>query len=344
MAGPSTTIVVDPLFDDGGAAIVSLAQRGGPYRSYSSHEKLAHPVGEGLSQRHDAVLNFLRTGGRLGRTELPASSLVARTGYLREEYAYDGTVLDRGRGIEPFLHHESLAAAARSLHDCALVEPSIAYANLMLPGQELAVHTDVPEFRGLNRKLVPQWFLVVMHHSGLFDRWRLPIATAISWFSDGAGGELSLWPEGPDGPCILHPTKPNTALVLDTDSLFHGVDPVGGPHVAPPPLVGDSQLVRVEESDQWRLIDERTNETRASYAWDDLRLSVSWKAYCFPDEATRDAWHQHTDDLDVEQVLQALIDDLRSRGALGSSEPERDGRLGQLLIDTYIRFPASATH
>ena len=91
------------------------------------------------------------------------------------------------------------------------------------------MHTDVPEFRGLNRKLVPQWFLVVMHHSGLFDSWRLPIATAISWFSDGAGGELSLWPEGPDGPCILHPTKPNTALVLDTDSLFHGVDPVGGP-------------------------------------------------------------------------------------------------------------------
>ena len=77
--------------------------------------------------------------------------------------------------------------------------------------------------------------------------------------------------------------------------------------------MGDSQLVRVDESDQWRLIDERTNEARASYAWDDLRLSVSWKAYCFPDEATRDAWRQHTDDLDVEQVLQALIDDLRSR-------------------------------
>ena len=43
------------------------------------------------------------------------------------------------------------------------------YANLLLPGQELAVHTDVPEFRGANRKVIPQWLLVVMHHSGLFD-------------------------------------------------------------------------------------------------------------------------------------------------------------------------------
>ena len=31
------------------------------------------------------------------------------------------------------------------------------------------MHTDVPEFRGLNRKIVPQWLLVVMHHSGCFD-------------------------------------------------------------------------------------------------------------------------------------------------------------------------------
>lgn len=64
--------------------------------------------------------------------------------------------------------------------DRPIIEPSIAYANVMLPGQELAVHTDVPEFRGFDRKVVPQWLLVVMHHSGLFDRWRLPIATGIA--------------------------------------------------------------------------------------------------------------------------------------------------------------------
>lgn len=338
--GSTTTVEVAPVFDDGGAALIELARRGGPYRSYSAHEKLALPVGEGLAQRHDAVVNFVRTGGRLGRTDLPPSSLTARTGYLREEYAYDGAVLERGRGIEPFLHHDGLIEAARAVHGCPIIEPSIAYANLMLPGQELAVHTDVPEFRGLNRKLVPQWLLVVMHHSGLFDDWRLPIATGIGWFSSGPGGELSLWPDGPGGECALVDPAPNTALVLDTDTLFHGVDPVGGAHVAPPPLTGDSHLERVGDTDRWRLVDERTGEERATYDWDDLRLSVSWKAYCFPDEAARDAWREHRDDLGVDRVLGVLVDDLVRRGVVHDPAVERDGALGQLLIDTYIRFPA----
>ena len=46
-----------------------------------------------------------------------------------------------------------------------------------------AVHTDVPEFRGANRKVIPQWLLVVMHHAGLFESWRMPIATGIAYFA-----------------------------------------------------------------------------------------------------------------------------------------------------------------
>ncbi|MEM6986676.1 MAG: glycine cleavage T C-terminal barrel domain-containing protein, partial [Pseudomonadota bacterium] len=39
------------------------------------------------------------------------------------------------------------------------------------------------------RKLHPQWLLVVMHHSGLFEEHRMPIATGIAWFHDAVGGE-----------------------------------------------------------------------------------------------------------------------------------------------------------
>ena len=66
----------------------------------------------------------------------------------------------------------------------------------MVPGQELAVHTDVPEFRGCNRKVMPQWLLVAMHHSGLFDEWRMPIATGVAWFHDCDGGEFCYYPGG----------------------------------------------------------------------------------------------------------------------------------------------------
>ena len=51
-----------------------------------------------------------------------------------------------------------------------------------------------------------------------------------------------------------------------------------------------------------------------AYAWDELRYSVSWKAYCFVDEAERDAWRDHTDDLDLATVLDALVADLHRRG------------------------------
>jgi len=194
VCGSSVLATIDPLFDDDGAAMVALARRALRYRTYSSHEKVESAIGDGLLQRHDSVVNFLRTGGRHGRTDLEGMQLLARTSYFREEYAYDGASI--AEGIGPFLHHDRLLAGARSVHGRPVIEPSIAYANIMLPGQELAVHTDVPEFRGLNRKRVPQWLLVVMHHSGLFDASRLPIATGISWFSGGVGGELSTWPTG----------------------------------------------------------------------------------------------------------------------------------------------------
>ena len=340
LSGSSTCVAVDPLFDDGGAAMVALARRAERYRTYSSHEKVASPVGAGLLQRHDSVLNFLRTGGRHGRTDLEGAALLARTGYLREEYAYDGKAL--AEGIDPFLHHPRLLEAARQVHGRPVIEPSIAYANVMLPGQELAVHTDVPEFRGLNRKLVPQWLLVVMHHSGLFDRWRMPIATGVAWFSGGRGGELSLWPDGPTGTSILHEARANTALVLDTDSLFHGVDPVGGPDVEPPPITGDSELRRLDGAgERWELVDSASGEARATYHWDELRLSVSWKAYCFADAHERDAWRSHAEDLTEDLVLDTLVADLAERG-LAPLDVTRDGALGLLLIETYVRYPTPA--
>ena len=80
-------------------------------------------------------------------------------------------------------------AAKGEEHGRPVVEPQIAYANLMVPGQELAVHTDVPEFRGVSRKTHPQWLCVAMHHSGLFDDWRMPIATGVAWFHDCDGGD-----------------------------------------------------------------------------------------------------------------------------------------------------------
>src|SRR5215471_13745034 len=151
-------------------------------------------LGRGLYQRHDAAMNYIRTGGRFGHRE-SFEQLSVRTNYFRETYAYDRPVVD---GIEAFLWHEGFLEAARATFDCPVIAPAIVYANLLVPGQELAVHTDVPEFRGANRKLYPQWLMVVMQHSGLFGAFRRRIATGISYFGGARGGALAFYPDGRD--------------------------------------------------------------------------------------------------------------------------------------------------
>ncbi|MCU1427098.1 MAG: hypothetical protein JWL83_1098 [Actinomycetia bacterium] len=334
----SEVVIYECLFDDAGAtAMVEMCERFGRYRMYAELEQLDTDIGRGLSQRHDAVTNFLRTGG-LSATDESVLTLAARTSYFREEYAYGQRgVID---GIEPFLHHEGFLEAARRVHGRAVIEPAIAYANLMVPGQELAVHTDVPEFRGCNRKLMPQWLLVVMHHSGLFEEWRLPIATGIAWFHDCDGGQLVYWPDGRDGPRLAHAVRYNSAMVLDTDSVFHGVDRIADIDEGSMPRLRPGMTLDFLGDRRW-CVRTPEGEPLAEYTWPDLRFSVSWKAYCFHDDAERDAWRDHTDDLGIDAVLDRLIDDLQTRGRV-QRDVARDAHLGLQLIDEYVRFPTAA--
>jgi hypothetical protein len=336
----ASTHIIDPLFDAAGAdAMVDLCGRFGRYRMYLEHERIETEIGAGLAQRQDALANFLRTGGMAAADE-PVAALAVRTSYFREEYAYGNTA--RIAGIEPFLHHEAFVEAARAIHGRPIIEPAIAYANLMVPGQELAVHTDVPEFRGANRKLIPQWLLVVMAHSGCFAEYRMPIATGIAWFHDDAnGGALAYWPDGPDAPVAVHKTRANTAMVLDTDSVFHGVERVADVAASDLPPLRPGMALDFAGDDTWIVHDADSREV-IRYAWRDLRFSVSWKAYCFADEAERDAWRDGRDNLTLDHIVDVLVADLASRDVVAEDVP-RDAALGRVFIDEYIRFPASAS-
>ena len=174
-----------------------------------------------------------------------------------------------------------------------------------------------------------------MHHSGLFAGWRMPIATGIAWFHECQGGELAFYPDGSDGPPVTHAVRYNTAILLDTDTVFHGVDRLAetdGPVAALRP----GMRLCAEGDGVWRVVDG--DHVVARYRWEELRFSISWKAYCFEDEAERCAWHEHSDDLAVESVLERLVDDLRRSGVIRGERPP-DHELVDIIIDEYIRFP-----
>ncbi|HYC55075.1 MAG TPA: hypothetical protein VEL28_09070, partial [Candidatus Binatia bacterium] len=302
----------DPLLAPADAdSMVELCHRFGSYKMYSE-EPTFEGFGAGYPARYDAARNFIKTGGRFGRVEALAV-LAARTNYFRESYAYGEDVV--APGVEPYLRYEGFIEAARALFGRPVIVPAIVYANLLVPGQELAVHTDVPEFRGINRQKNPQWLIVAMHHSGLFERYRMPIATGVAWYHDCAGGEFAFYPDGPDAPPVAYPVRFNTAVMMDTDSVFHGVDRVRETSEPVHRLRPGMRLVH-EGDRRWAVRDGERKVTE--YCWEDLRFSISWKAYCFADQGERRIWESHTDDLSSDTVLETMIADLRSRAIIGT--------------------------
>jgi len=324
--------IFDPLLEPAEAdAMLRLCERYGSYGSYAEDATNSIEFAPDVPQRYDAAINFVKTGGRFGRSE-DIAMLAARTNYFRETYAYDGEVF---AGIEPLLHHAGFADAARRVHGRPVVVPNIVYANLLVPGQELAIHTDVPEFRGANRKLLPQWLMVVMQHSGLFDTHRRRIATGVAYFEQCRGGALAYYPDGREGDPRTLGARHNTAIVLDTDSVFHGVDRVE--ETQPLAALVPGQHLTFEGDGVWRVGPEE--DPIARYRWGELRFSISWKAYCYADDAERGLVEEGRDDLTLDHILETLAADLRRRGRIAGPPPADENDFARLLIEEYIRFP-----
>lgn len=326
------------LSSDGGTAtgrVVARNLQAMPPAARCGADSISSTFAPRTGARHDAATNFVRTGGRLGnRREVP-DLRAARTNYFRATYVagravYCSEVLD-------LLHHPSLAEAASALYGANVVVPNQVYANVMLPGQELGVHTDVPAFRGAHRGNYPLWLLVAMHHSRLFDAWRIRLATAVLHLGQAKGGEFAYYPGGASSPVTVREPHHNQALVLDTDTVFHGVDRVGGDEAALTKFRSGLFLRFDHASGTWQLGDGR--EVVATFGVDAPRYSISWKAQCFVDEADADACLNHADDLTFEQVIGSLTEELRRRGLVASRSAIDDDALARLMIEEFIRFP-----
>ncbi len=255
-------------------------------------------------------------------------TLGAETRYFRETYAYRGKVFLPG--IEFFVEQELYTAAARELHGRDMVVPAIVYANILVPGQQLVLHTDLPEYRGADRRTIPLWLLRAMHRAGLFERWRLHMATAVTYVGGGRGGAFVFYPDGATGPVQSYQPRHNTAMVIDVESVLHGVNIVEGDQAAAQAF---RPGVKLEPSGGggWVVSSADGSRIFAEYAADDLRYSVSWKAYCFSDEAERTAWERHTDDLDLTTIKRILVEKFGRAGRLpGGESPATDEELRAL--------------
>jgi len=262
---------------------------------------------------------------------------------FRGDWAYDVPLVD---GVEPLLQHEGFREAASKVFDAEIVRPQQVYCNLTvrLPFPQGGGHTDVPAFRGVDRRQTPISLLQVMGHSQLFERYRVFIATAVAWFYRGEDGGFEYWPEGPQATSRIHEGNiHNTAIVGDNDFMYHRVRPTGSTDAGL--LQGMTLETRLEpERDDdkgWRIVE--AGSTLSSFDYTQIRCSVSWKAMVFRDAEAARVFDDALDTLSIEDVWATFEADLAARGiaAQRPSDPLQGEDWMRTLATIYIEEPTA---
>ena len=316
---PRAPVVIDRVLPDP-SLVRDLLIRGAPYWTVQRYVK-------NLSE-----MAALSDAGKQGRKNRPM--FIAP--WFRGDWAFGEPLVN---GVEIFLEHQGFLNAAEAMFEGGIIVPQIVYVNLNPPIARVDPgHVDIPAFRGIDRTGYPVWLMATMLKSGLFDRWYVPSVTAVAWYYEGEGGGFTYWPNGPDQSPISRPCISNSAVVGDNDYMFHRVEAVGpDERTLPKGLTLNSQLAW--SNDGWEVIEQ--GEARARYEFEDVRVSVSWKAQMFADQSQRDLYENHEDDLTLDRVVQTFIADLKAKGTetQAPADPLHNRTFIETLTGTYRRSP-----
>jgi len=228
---------------------------------------------------------------------------------------------------------------ARKLFGAEIVVSKMLFANMLLPGQEISMHHDVPEFRGIHPRTCPNWLQVVMHSSGLFHRWRILQAAALTYFQDMEEGSLAIY-SGPEGEGTVVPARRGLGVVVEAETCPHHSD-IFNPTPGRRPLPAWPKGVRLRydaSAAAWTVSGPDGAELER-FAQREVRVSTQLKLHCFRSEAEYQAYQDHSDDLSVETALEMLTEDLRRRGRFSGPAPPR-GDLAVMMVREYIRWPS----
>ena len=261
----------------------------------------------------DAVLALIRAGAPYKTQEAAHKhpDVTHTAGWFRNFWALGGKVVFEG--AEPFFQNPIFIDAAKDSFGAEVIRPVAMMTNLNLPADGLPPHLDLPFFRGAMNREMPAWMLAPMGYSGLFHHWAVPVASVVTWFYEGEGGEFEYWPDGVAAASkTIRPPFHNQGVMADNEYMFHRVGALGrrGDWLAADAIPYDARL-HLEGSD-WVVRDGAAEMLRYPFA--DVRLSVLWKAYCFADAAEAAAFDERSDDLTPDLIASLFLDDLSAKG------------------------------
>jgi hypothetical protein len=254
--------------------------------------------------------------------------------WFRAHWALDGSAIDDA--VAGLLHHEPFVEAARTLFDAEVVRPSTLLVNLMGPMEAGVPHVDTPSFRGVRRSEVPVWMLVTMGASGLFERWSVRIAGALTWFHDRDDGEFELWPDGTAGrSTVVRGPFGNDALVADNDVMPHRVGTIGDPRAFDASVTLPADATIDWRDARWAI--SGRDGVVVTLPVDEVRVSILWKAMVFDDARDARRFDDHEDDLDLATIVATFATDLAARGidVDEPADPFTDPAWVRTLTHTY---------
>ena len=254
--------------------------------------------------------------------------------WFRNFWALGGKVIFPG--AQAVFHNPNFLEAARENFAAEVVKPLAMMTNLNAPAPAAPPHLDLPFFRGAHKREVPLWMLAPMGYSGLFQRWAIPVASVITWFFDGEGGEFEYWPEGLDAPSQrVANLSGNQGVLADNEYMYHRVCRIGPENAFLPDnrIPFEAMLERTESG--WRIV--ANGRVLSEYPAGGIRASVLWKAYCFRDQAEVDAFTSGSDNLTPAQVVDLFQQDLKKRGIRIDAPENLDGkdRWSDVIRETY---------
>jgi hypothetical protein len=253
-----------------------------------------------------------------------------------------------------------LEKAKSICHGNTVFEPIQVNLIVMLPGQELPLHADVPWFWGATRWNFPQWLLLAMQRSGLYAHREVEHIQGVAYLSGKSApmegqetadaGQFFFYPGGKygEGGRQQIRTKFNTGIVLNGCRALHGVRrfPARSGAQDLPPLPKDADNTVEFVDGHWEL--RRDGALIRRYNETDVRVSLVWRAHCFSSTEERQRWRDELaraqqegrSELDPYVVLDELLDELRKRGRLSQDAPRPSPRdLALMLMDEFIRYP-----
>jgi len=304
-----------------------------------------------LPQRVDVGMSFVQTGGVDGLQE-SYETMVSRTSSFGQYNFFasnNETKVDINPAVSALFRSEAFSSVAKEVcpNDKQILDPFQYNFIINLPGQTVPLHIDAPTFDGATRTHFPQWFLVAMEFSGLFQDIYIDTVQVVAYLHQWVprkedAGDFVYYRE--DSPRFqMFPSLPRAGSGIDGAKTIHAARTYR-PDEVPPMLEKDkhSELI-YQGNDEWHVF--MGDKFLRKYTTNDLRVSIVYRARCFSSEMAR---KNYRDELDagtakftVDEILNVFTKDLITKGKLTDITAASISRLdlALMIIKTYIKYP-----